>query len=88
MKLPFIHLKDFFSGYFKVYGVAAAWKNICFIYKDFYDVLHNVTADPVRDLTRLYRHSLEDGIKGTQHICIITNGSSSLHEPVVISHQE
>ena len=88
MKLPFIHLKDFFSGYFKVYVVATAWKNICFIYKDFYDVLHNVTADPARDLTRLYRHSLEDSIKGTQHICIITNGSSSLHEPVVISHQE
>lgn len=57
-----------------------ALKNICFIYKDFYDMLHNVTADPACDLTRLYRHSLEDHIKGTQHICVITNGSSSLHE--------
>lgn len=40
------------------------------------------------DLTRLCTHSLEDWIKSTQHIWIITNCCSSLHGPVVISHQE
>ena len=51
-------------------------------------MLHNAAADPPCDLTRLHRHSLEDRIKATQHICIITNCNSSLHGPVVISHQE
>lgn len=51
-------------------------------------MLHNVTADPACDPTWLHRHSLECHIKGIQHICIITNCCTSLHGPVVISHQE
>lgn len=86
MKLPFVHLSD--SAVSRSIFVEAAWKNICFIYKDFYDVLHNLTADPVRDPTRLYGHSLEDCIKCSQPICVITKGRSSLLGPAVIRHQE
>lgn len=74
--------------YFKVYAVGAAWKDICFIYKDIYDVVHDVTADAACDLTWLHRRSLEYHIKGIQHVCIITNCCSSLHGPAVVSHQE
>lgn len=68
--------------------MGAAWKNIWFIYKDFYDVLHNTATDTTCDLTQLSSHSLGDRIKSAQHICVITNWCSFLLGPVVIRHTE